>query len=131
MLEHPDDKEEDLIRNGGRLLGELAPTRAFGDVRYKWTMERLQQMTDYFGADADSAEKMTASSWAGLEAFPTPYTSPPYLTAKPEVTTCMVGGPFIKSFMWHLGYPRKYTNLKVGLLPKWKGIIQLVAWVAW
>eukprot|EP00108_Taenia_solium_P012201 TsM_000064600 transcript=TsM_000064600 gene=TsM_000064600 len=88
MLEHPDDKGEDLIRNGGRLLGELAPTRAFGDVRYKWTMERLQQMADYLGAAADSAEKMTAGPWAGLEASPTPYTSPPYLTAKPEVTTC-------------------------------------------
>ncbi|KAL5103275.1 Pyruvate dehydrogenase acetyl-transferring-phosphatase 2 mitochondrial [Taenia crassiceps] len=90
ILEHPDDKGGELIRNGGRLLGELAPTRAFGDVRYKWTMERLQQMADYFGAAADSAGKMTAGSWAGLEAFPTPYTSPPYLTAKPEVTTCML-----------------------------------------
>ncbi|VDM32811.1 unnamed protein product [Hydatigera taeniaeformis] len=90
MLEHPDDKGEDLIRNGGRLLGELAPTRAFGDVRYKWTVERLQEMADYFGAAVDSAEKMTAGSWAGLEAFPSPYTSPPYLTAKPEVTTFML-----------------------------------------
>ncbi|KAH9278209.1 [Pyruvate dehydrogenase [acetyl-transferring]]-phosphatase 2, mitochondrial [Echinococcus granulosus] len=89
MLEHPDDKAEDLIRNGGRLLGELAPTRAFGDVRYKWTNERLRQMADYLGATADSTE-MTAGSWAGLEALPTPYTSPPYLTAKPEVTTCML-----------------------------------------
>ena len=89
-FEHPEDKADELIRNGGRLLGELAPTRAFGDVRYKWPSDRLRQMAEYFGSTGASGAKMTSGTWAGLEALPTPYTSPPYLTAKPEVATCLV-----------------------------------------
>lgn len=40
--EHPEDEKGDVIRNG-RVLGGLEPTRAFGDARYKWTVE-LQDM---------------------------------------------------------------------------------------
>ena len=36
--EHPQDEAENVIR-GGRVLGGLEPTRAFGDARYKWTRE--------------------------------------------------------------------------------------------
>ena len=34
---HP--TSESHILRGGRLLGELLPLRAFGDVRYKWPLE--------------------------------------------------------------------------------------------
>ncbi|KAM7534369.1 hypothetical protein Aperf_G00000112712 [Anoplocephala perfoliata] len=82
MLEHPDNKAEDLIRNGGRLLGELAPTRAFGDVRYKWPADRLHKLVGYLGSQAG----VSSASLAGLETLPSPYSSPPYLIAKPEVS---------------------------------------------
>lgn len=40
--EHPADEAHSVIR-GGRVLGGLEPTRAFGDARYKWTRE-VQEM---------------------------------------------------------------------------------------
>lgn len=40
--EHPADEMHQVIR-GGRVLGGLEPTRAFGDARYKWTRE-VQEM---------------------------------------------------------------------------------------
>ena len=33
--EHPKEEERDIIR-GDRLLGILAPLRAFGDFKFKW-----------------------------------------------------------------------------------------------
>lgn len=85
MLEHPDNKAEDLIRNGGRLLGELAPTRAFGDVRYKWSADRLHKLAACLGQGS-----VPGGSWAGFETLPSPYSSPPYLIAKPDVSKFVV-----------------------------------------
>ena len=36
--EHPGDDPAYVIRDG-RVLGGLEPTRAFGDARYKWSIE--------------------------------------------------------------------------------------------
>ena len=69
---HPE--EEDGIVQKGRVLG-LATARAFGDAHWKWTSEmqldaRQRFLTDYLSPyDA------------------TKYKTPPYITAKPEVTT--------------------------------------------
>lgn len=69
MSEHP-DSERDTVVKGDRLLSQLAPLRAFGDVRYKWTRENLQKyVVPHFGE----------------QVIPPNYYTPPYLTAKPEV----------------------------------------------
>ncbi|KAM3188445.1 hypothetical protein ACTXT7_000271 [Hymenolepis weldensis] len=82
IIEHPNDKPEDLIRNGGRLLGELAPTRAFGDVRYKWPADRLQKLTEHLSQGGNFNSDLVSA----FEALPSPYISPPYLITKPEVS---------------------------------------------
>lgn len=54
-----------------RLLGQLAPLRALGDFRFKWSREVLQNvLTKHFGD----------------QVVPPNYLTPPYLTALPEVT---------------------------------------------
>jgi len=58
-----------VIRNG-RLLSQLAPLRAFGDYRYKWSLDIMQQkVLPMFG------EQTLAPN----------YYTPPYLTARPDV----------------------------------------------
>ncbi len=69
--EHP-ASERDTILRMDRLLGQLMPLRAFGDFRFKWPRRVLQ-------------------NWVGPllgDPSPTPpnYKTPPYLTARPEVT---------------------------------------------
>ncbi len=41
--EHPKEEERDIIR-GDRLLGILAPLRAFGDFKFKWMEETINQV---------------------------------------------------------------------------------------
>nr|CAH8863125.1 unnamed protein product [Trichobilharzia regenti] len=77
--EHPENSISELFREDGRLLGELAPCRSFGDVRYKWPLERLLRLTRFF----EMVSLTFSREWLPL---PRPYTSPPYLTALPEVT---------------------------------------------
>lgn len=50
------------------MLGELYPLRAFGDVRYKWTMELLRVVLEPLGIQP-----------------PQQLLTSPYLTSKPEV----------------------------------------------
>lgn len=70
--EHPGE-EATAIRNG-RVLGQLEPTRAFGDARYKWTRDVQNKVSQaFFGRRTPNELK-----------------SPPYVTAKPEVTTTQV-----------------------------------------
>ncbi|XP_055607446.1 pyruvate dehydrogenase [acetyl-transferring]-phosphatase 1, mitochondrial [Uranotaenia lowii] len=70
LNEHPADERDTVIR-GERLLGQLAPLRAFGDFRYKWTRDQLEQMVvPQYG------EHVVAPY----------YLTPPYLTARPEIT---------------------------------------------
>ncbi|XP_017051925.1 pyruvate dehydrogenase [acetyl-transferring]-phosphatase 1, mitochondrial [Drosophila ficusphila] len=69
LAEHPKQERETVIRNG-RLLSQLAPLRAFGDFRYKWSLDIMQQkVLPMFGEQAMAPN----------------YYTPPYLTARPDV----------------------------------------------
>ncbi|XP_020808838.1 pyruvate dehydrogenase [acetyl-transferring]-phosphatase 1, mitochondrial [Drosophila serrata] len=69
LAEHPKDERETVIRNG-RLLSQLAPLRAFGDFRYKWSVDIMhEKVVPMFG------EHTMAPN----------YYTPPYLTARPDV----------------------------------------------
>lgn len=70
LSEHPPNERETVIRNE-RLLGQLAPLRALGDFRYKWSNEIMQ--------------KVVVPQFGELS-VPQHYYTPPYLTACPEVT---------------------------------------------
>ncbi|XP_033172502.1 pyruvate dehydrogenase [acetyl-transferring]-phosphatase 1, mitochondrial [Drosophila mauritiana] len=69
LAEHPKEEHETVIRNG-RLLSQLAPLRAFGDFRYKWSQEIMQQKV---------------LPMFGVQAMAPNYYTPPYLTARPDV----------------------------------------------
>ncbi|TPP64473.1 Pyruvate dehydrogenase phosphatase [Fasciola gigantica] len=107
VQEHPENNPSDLFREGGRLLGELAPSRAFGNVRYKWPAKRVLELSKVLdrlysstsdngtvshpgsgiiGAGSGSLRRDAAAAASSLFPMPAPYTSPPYLTAKPDVT---------------------------------------------
>ncbi|PBL02700.1 protein serine/threonine phosphatase 2C [Armillaria gallica] len=75
QAEHPKDEADTVIRNG-RVLGGLEPTRAFGDARYKWTREVHDALNHAFMVGND----MT------LRSQPQTLKTPPYVTARPEVT---------------------------------------------
>lgn len=67
--EHPLKERDTVIRNE-RLLGELAPLRAFGDVRYKWTADALNRLVvPHYGDHVVTKH----------------YYTPPYLTAQPDI----------------------------------------------
>uniref|UniRef100_UPI002540488C pyruvate dehydrogenase [acetyl-transferring]-phosphatase 2, mitochondrial n=1 Tax=Euleptes europaea TaxID=460621 RepID=UPI002540488C len=74
--EHPTSEENTLFVNS-RLLGVLMPSRAFGDVRFKWSQELQQSVLGNRGED----EVLNI-----CEYVPPNYHTPPYLTAEPEVT---------------------------------------------
>lgn len=69
LNEHPKNERDTVIRME-RLLGQLAPLRAFGDVRYKWSKELLQKHV---------------VPRVGEQALAPNYYTPPYLTAQPDV----------------------------------------------
>ena len=69
LEEHPGEKKRSIFR-GDRLLGMLAPLRAFGDFRFKWTA---------------SVIKETIGNLLGHVAVPEEYKTPPYLTVEPDV----------------------------------------------
>lgn len=63
--EHPN--EINTVIKMDRLLGQLAPLRSMGDYRYKWSRETMNRfVSDKF--------------------IPPNYITPPYLSAKPDVT---------------------------------------------
>ena len=69
LLEHPKEEQDTAIRND-RLLGQLAPLRALGDFRYKWSNEIMEKhVVPVFGEHV----------------VPPHYYTPPYLSAKPDV----------------------------------------------
>ena len=47
LSEHPVEEERDIIK-GDRLLGILAPLRAFGDFKFKWPEETINQVCLFF-----------------------------------------------------------------------------------
>lgn len=69
LSEHPANEKTTVIKME-RLLGQLAPLRALGDFRYKWSKEILENKVVPF---------------LGENAIPPNYHTPPYLTAKPEI----------------------------------------------
>lgn len=71
---HPFSERDTVIR-GERLLGQLAPLRAFGDFRYKWPLETL---------------KKVVVPHYGIQSIPQHYYTPPYLTAEPEISYHMI-----------------------------------------
>ena len=64
--EHPN---EEVVKNG-RILGGLEPSRAFGDARYKWSSNVQAKISELFYGRRP----------------PAALHSPPYVTARPEVT---------------------------------------------
>ena len=68
LSEHPVSERNTVIKME-RLLGQLAPLRALGDYRYKWSKEILEKKVVPF---------------LGESAIPPNYHTPPYLTAKPD-----------------------------------------------
>jgi pyruvate dehydrogenase phosphatase len=99
---HPN--EPYVVRNG-RVLGNLEPTRAFGDASYKWTREIQEKLKQHFFArSAPSALK-----------------TPPYVTAEPVITTTKIEpekGDFV--VMATDGLWEMLTNEEVvGLVGKW------------
>ncbi|XP_066996600.1 pyruvate dehydrogenase [acetyl-transferring]-phosphatase 1, mitochondrial [Anabrus simplex] len=70
LQEHPKNEKDTVIKMD-RLLGQLAPLRALGDFRYKWSKDVLNQIVlPHYGENA----------------LPPNYYTPPYLTARPDVT---------------------------------------------
>uniref|UniRef100_A0A3Q2PIQ3 [Pyruvate dehydrogenase [acetyl-transferring]]-phosphatase 1, mitochondrial n=1 Tax=Fundulus heteroclitus TaxID=8078 RepID=A0A3Q2PIQ3_FUNHE len=75
--EHPHSERKTVIRQD-RLLGLLMPFRAFGDVKFKWSIE-LQKRVLESGPDQLHDNEHT-------KFIPPNYHTPPYLTAEPEIT---------------------------------------------
>ncbi|XP_062841279.1 pyruvate dehydrogenase phosphatase catalytic subunit 1 [Trichomycterus rosablanca] len=75
--EHPHAEAKTVVRQD-RLLGLLMPFRAFGDVKFKWSVE-LQRRVLESGPD-----QLHENEHAKF--VPPNYHTPPYLTAEPELT---------------------------------------------
>ncbi|KAL8717716.1 MAG: hypothetical protein Q9225_005069 [Loekoesia sp. 1 TL-2023] len=100
--EHPG--EPNVVAHG-RILGNLEPSRAFGDAHYKW---------------AKDVQEMVKKNWFGRNPLALLKT-PPYVTAEPVVTTTKVmpeKGDFVvlaTDGLWEM-----LTNEEVvGLVGKW------------
>ena len=70
---HPEGEWNTLVRNG-RLLSQLIPLRAFGDVKFKWSVSELKNLISLMG-----------NSLYSKSILPHHYYTPPYLIARPEV----------------------------------------------
>ncbi|KAF9425913.1 hypothetical protein BGZ76_003023 [Entomortierella beljakovae] len=66
--EHPGEENTVIMR--GRVLGGLEPTRAFGDARYKWTVDIQERVFKLFPSYRQPHRN---------------YHTPPYVTSKPVV----------------------------------------------
>ena len=75
---HPPSEHSFILKNN-RLLGQLIPLRAFGDVRYKWSLPDLKHVTS-----------MINSNYAMYNIIPMNYYTPPYLVARPEVSSIFI-----------------------------------------
>jgi pyruvate dehydrogenase phosphatase len=100
--EHPGEPE--VVMNG-RVLGQLEPTRAFGDAAYKWSIETQERIKAHFFGRTPNRRLRT----------------PPYVTAEPVVTTTKVQpeqGDFL--VMATDGLWEMLTNEEVvGLVGQW------------
>ncbi|AMD21552.1 HFL304Wp [Eremothecium sinecaudum] len=104
--EHPN--EPDCIRNG-RLLGSLQPSRAFGDCRFKVASINGNKI-------ADLPEHLQLH----FRKEPKNLLTPPYLTARPEITTAHVGPTTKFMVMASDGLFELLSNEEIaGLVVKW------------
>ncbi|CAH8431374.1 unnamed protein product [Dicrocoelium dendriticum] len=69
---HPTHEADFIIRDD-RLLGELMPLRAFGDIRFKWSLDDLKRVARMLDLPP---------SYSIMPSF---YTTPPYLDSTPQV----------------------------------------------
>ncbi|KAK3605697.1 hypothetical protein CHS0354_013494 [Potamilus streckersoni] len=76
IKQHPNESPDNLLAHG-RLLGDLAPLRAFGDVRFKWSKKDLKHIVN--------TGYSSLVSIYGNNLIPRHFKTPPYLTAEPEV----------------------------------------------
>ncbi len=100
--EHPG---EDYVIRAGRVLGNLEPTRAFGDASYKWSRETQDRIKkNFFGRTPHNLLK-----------------TPPYVTAEPVVSSTSIEpsrGDFL--VMATDGLWEMLTNEEVvGLVGQW------------
>ena len=72
LNDHPVEEASTCLKYE-RLLGRLAPLRAFGDARFKWNKMKQEKVLHERGLKALSDAKE--------------FHTPPYLTAEPEVTS--------------------------------------------
>ncbi|KAI7816885.1 phosphatase 2C-like domain-containing protein [Gamsiella multidivaricata] len=72
--EHPGEETTVVMR--GRVLGGLEPTRAFGDARYKWSLDIQERVFQLFPSYRQPHRN---------------YHTPPYVTAKPVVKHHKIG----------------------------------------
>lgn len=68
--EHPDNEKDHVIKSE-RLLGMLAPLRALGDFRFKWSREIMEKLV---------------VPVLGKQSIPHNYHTPPYLSSRPEIS---------------------------------------------
>ncbi|XP_046376638.2 pyruvate dehydrogenase [acetyl-transferring]-phosphatase 1, mitochondrial-like [Haliotis rufescens] len=78
LFRHHPNESGNILKNG-RLFGDLAPLRAFGDVRYKWASKDLKHIANTVRSP------QSAISIYGNRLIPRNYHTPPYLTAEPEI----------------------------------------------
>lgn len=98
--EHPDSEKDSVIRSE-RLLGQLAPLRALGDFRFKWSKKIL--------------EEIVVPSY-GPHSIPAHYNTPPYLSACPEIVhhTITATDKFLvlaSDGLWEIMTPTQVQNI--------------------
>lgn len=80
--EHPGEEDTVAFSSSGngplRVLGGLMPSRAFGDARYKWSLEDQEKIDALL-----SGLPLGSYSWLRPHYLQTP----PYMTAKPDIAT--------------------------------------------
>lgn len=104
--EHPN--EPNVIRNG-RILGSLQPSRAFGDYRYK-----VKEI------DGKSSQDLPNYMKLQLRREPKSFFTPPYVTAKPEITTTIIDKDTKFLIMASDGLFELLNNEEIGgLVIKW------------
>lgn len=77
--QHP-PSERDTVLVDDRLLGMLMPLRAFGDVRFKWSLELQQSIISSLESSVD-LDSLNLYNYV-----PPSYRSPPYLDVTPDIT---------------------------------------------
>jgi pyruvate dehydrogenase phosphatase len=79
ILDKHKNESSNIIKNY-RLFGELAPLRAFGDIRYKLSLTEAKDLERYF-----NSPNAQISGYYDNKVVPPNYKTPPYLISEPEV----------------------------------------------